>query len=200
MTKIWYVLSTFADSGLSVFGIRNPYEQPSYQVLQQISPVIELRRYEARMAVETEMTPSNEGEAFGRLFRYITGANAGGRMISMTAPVVEQPLKMSMTMPVLSFTGARTMRFFLPKAVASAGAPAPTDPLVHLVSTPAATWGVIRFSGIATSSVRTKETALLRDGLARGGKQTEGAPIYLAYDPPFTIPFLRRNEVALVCD
>jgi hypothetical protein len=200
MTKIWYFLSTFAESGLSVFGIRSPYEQPSYQVLQQIAPNIELRRYEARLAVETEMTPGNEGEAFGRLFRYITGANAGGHMISMTTPVVVQPLRMAMTLPTLSLDNARTMRFFLPRSVASAGAPAPTDPLVHVVSTPAVTWGVIRYSGIATSRVRAQETALLRDGLKRAGTPSQGAPIYLSYDPPFTIPFLRRNEVALVCD
>jgi hypothetical protein len=200
MTKIWYFLSTFADSGLSVFGIRSPYEQPSYQVLQQIGPAIELRRYEARVAVETEMTPGNEGEAFGRLFRYITGANTGKQMISMTTPVVEQKLTMTMTRPVVSMDGARTMRFFLPKAVASAGAPAPTDPLVHVVTTPAVTWGVIRFSGVATSGSRAKETALLRAGLAQAGKRAEGSPIYLSYDPPFTIPFLRRNEVALACE
>jgi hypothetical protein len=84
--------------------------------------------------------------------------------------------------------------------VASAGAPSPTDPLVHLVTAPAVTWGVIRFSGVATSGSRAKETALLRAGLAQAGKRAEGSPIYLSYDPPFAIPFLRRNEVALVCD
>jgi hypothetical protein len=199
MTKIWYFLSTFAESGLAVFGIRGPYEQPSYQVLQQIGPGMEMRHYEARMAVETAMTPGNEGAAFGRLFRYITGANAGGHMISMTAPVMEQPMRMAMTVPVVSSTGDETMKFFLPASVASAGPPAPTDPLVHVVSVPAVTLGVVRFSGIASAESRAAETARLRGALARAGKKPDGAPIYLSYDPPFTIPFLRRNEVALVC-
>ena len=37
----------------------------------------------------------------------------------------------------------------------------------------------------------------LRAVLATAGRKAEGAPVFLGYDPPFTIPFLRRNEVAL---
>jgi hypothetical protein len=199
MTKFFYFLSTFAESGLSVFGIRSPYEQPSYQVVQHVSPSIEIRRYEARMAVETAMTPGNEGEAFGRLFRYITGANRTQGLLPMTAPVAETSAMVAMTVPVVSSGTQQTMRFFLPKSVASSGAPTPTDPLVHVVSVPAVQLGVIRFTGAATASLRETETQLLRKGLSQAGKVTDGAPIYMSYDPPFTIPFLRRNEVAIPC-
>jgi hypothetical protein len=200
MSKVWYFLSTFADSGLSVFGIRAPYEQPAYQVQQQISPSIEIRHYEPRMAVETAMTPGNESEAFGRLFRYITGANTPKKMIAMTAPVAEQPTMVAMTVPVVSSSTERTMRFFLPQSVVSAGVPTPSDPMVHVVSVPAVTLGVIRFTGSPSSRVRKKETDLLRESLAQAGKAAKGPPIYLSYDPPFTIPFLRRNEVAIACE
>jgi hypothetical protein len=197
MSKLWYFLITVADSGLSVFGIRTPYEQPVYQVVQQMPPGIEIRQYEAREAVETVMIPGNEGAAFGRLFRYITGANVAKKMISMTAPVVESPTTIGMTLPVVSDGAAHTMRFFLPKSVVSAGVPMPTDPDVHVVPVPAMTLGAIRFTGIASSMVRAAETVLLRDGLAHGGKVASGPPLYLSYDPPFTIPILRRNEVAI---
>jgi hypothetical protein len=166
-------------------------------VTQQISPSIEIRHYEARMAVETAMTPGNEGEAFGRLFRYITGSNTPGKTIAMTAPVVEQPTMVAMTVPVVSSHDLRTMRFFLPQSVVAAGVPAPTDPMVHIVPVPAVTLGVIRFTGIASPQSRQKETALLRESLAQAGKSENGPPLYLSYDPPFTIPFLRRNEVAI---
>jgi hypothetical protein len=184
MTKIWYFLTTFAESGLSVFGLRGPYEQPAYQVVQQISPSIEIRHYAPGMAVEAAMTPGNEGEAFGKLFRYITGANKGNQMISMTAPVAEGPAMIAMTVPVVTSGSAGTMRFFLPASVVSHGAPVPTDPDVHLVVVPAATLGVIRYTGVVSQK-------------SQAGKPPTGAPIYLSYDPPFTIPFLRRNEVAI---
>jgi hypothetical protein len=50
---------------------------------------------------------------------------------------------------------------------------------------------------LATQASREKETGILRMALSQAGKTTEGAPIYFSYDPPFTAPFLRRNEVAL---
>jgi hypothetical protein len=199
MSRLWYFITTLAESGLSVFGIRTPYEQPAYQVIQRLSPAIEIRHYDARMAVETGMTDGNDGEAFGRLFRYITGANAPKKMIAMTAPVAEQRATVPMTMPIETSGNARTMRFFLPHAVVSAGVPTPTDPLVHIVAAPAATLAVIRFTGIASPPMRAQETALLREGLLKAGKPAGGAPIFLSYDPPFTIPFLRRNEVAIPC-
>jgi len=65
------------------------------------------------------------------------------------------------------------------------------------VTLPPVTLGVIRFSGLATQSSREKETGILRLALSQAGKTTEGPPIYFSYDPPFTAPFLRRNEVAL---
>jgi hypothetical protein len=92
------------------------------------------------------------------------------------------------------------MRFFLPRATVSAGIPTPADPAVHIVPVAAATLCVIRFTGIASAQARSEETVLLQQALAKAGISAHGSPIYLSYDPPFTIPFLRRNEVALPCD
>lgn len=197
MSKFLYYLTTFGESALSLLGIRAGYAQPAYQVLSTIPPAVEIRRYEARTAAETPMAPGNDGAAFERLFRYITGANTTQKLISMTAPVEEASRMIAMTVPVEMSGGAQTMRFFLPQTVALSGAPTPTDPQVHIVTLPAATLGVIRFSGLATQAARERETAILRLALAQAGKTPEGAPIYFSYDPPFTAPFLRRNEVAL---
>jgi hypothetical protein len=197
MSKFWFYLTTLGDSVLSVFGIRSGYEQPSYRVLQTIPPAIEIRQYEARVAAETPVASANDGAAFERLFRYITGANTTGTLVPMTAPVAESSRMIAMTVPVEISGAATTMRFFLPEAVAAAGAPVPTDPKVRIVPVPPATLGVIRFSGLATQAAREKETSILRLALAHAGKTAVGMPIYFSYDPPFTVPFLRRNEVAL---
>ncbi len=197
MSKILYFLMTFAESGLSVFGIRSGYAQPSYQVVQTLAPNIEIRRYAPRTAAETAVTYTNDGEAFGRLFRYITGANTTRQTVAMTAPVEESSRMIAMTVPVEVSGGTKTMRFFLPAAVVASGPPVPTDPKVHIVTLPEALLGVIRYSGLATDETRRNETELLRKALARAGKETVGDPVYFSYDPPFTIPMLRRNEVAL---
>ncbi len=197
MSKLLYFLLTFAESGLSVFGIRDTYEQPAYTVVRSVTGDIEIRRYAPRMAVETAVSGSQDGEAFGRLFRYITGANRAKQTVSMTAPVEETSKLIAMTVPVEVASGAQVMRFFLPAAVARAGAPEPTDPNVHLVTLPEETVAVIRYSGIPTETARQTHTATLRAALVRLGKTPDGAPSFMGYDPPFTLPMLRRNEVAI---
>ena len=201
MSAFLYFLATFADSGLSVFGVRAPYDTPRYTVLQTLAPAIELRAYAPRHAVETDITLGDQGAAFGRLFRYITGANAGRHRLAMTIPVEQAPASgrnIPMTVPVDA--QGTTMRFFLPKDVAETGAPAPTESGVRLVTLPAVTLGVIRYTGTATDTARATQTALLRAALTQAGRTIRGEPSYFSYDPPFAIPLLRRNEVALAVE
>ncbi len=199
MSRLLYFLTTFSEAALSVFGIRGAYEQPSYRVVETLSPGIEIRDYDARVAAETSMR-DGEGAAFGRLFRYITGANVAGRTVAMTAPVEEHAQRIAMTVPVERSAGQGTMRFFLPAATVAAGVPAPTDASVGIVHLPAVTLGVIRYSGTASAPARASETDRLRIALTQAKRAPQGDPIYFSYDPPFTLPFLRRNEVALRLD
>jgi len=196
MPGFFYYVATAADSMLSVFGIRAPYEQPAYQVVDHLDNGVEIRHYEARSAVETPIQTGNDGAAFGRLFRYITGANAGAAKISMTVPVqMGAPQAIPMTVPV-EMGDDRTMRFFLPRDVVAAGAPRPTDPLVHIVTLPAENFAVLRFSGTLNPDALASHKAQLLAVLTAAGRKPVGQPSVLSYDPPFAIPFLRRNEVA----
>ena len=195
MSKLLYFLATFGESVLSVFGIRGTYEQPPYRVLAILEPGIELRAYAPRVAVETPVGGAGDSAAFGRLFRYITGANTAGRAVAMTAPVEQAPQRIAMTVPV-EMSGGATMRFFLPASLA-ASPPVPTDKDVHVVRLPAMTLGVARYSGIATMQARTQQIIRLRAALTRAGRVAVGDPILWSYDPPFALPFVRRNEVAL---
>jgi hypothetical protein len=196
MSGFFYYLATFAESLLSVVGVRGPYEQPHYQVVGHIGDRVEIRAYDARVAVETQMRDSNDGEAFGRLFRYITGANKVAGKIAMTVPVEQAPQRIAMTIPV-EMGGADVMRFFLPESVVKAGPPIPTDPLVHIVKLPPETFAVLRFSGIVTDASRRTHEAALIAAVTGAGRTPMGASSLLSYDPPFALPFVRRNEVAV---
>jgi hypothetical protein len=191
-----YYLATFAESLLSVVGIRGSYEQPRYEVVGHIGGNVEIRAYAARVAVETPMQNSNDGEAFGRLFRYITGANQAGATIAMTVPAQQTGQRIAMTIPV-EMGGPNVMRFFLPESVARSGPPTPTDPQVHIVKLPPETFAVLRFSGTVTNGSRRSHEAALIAGVTGAGRKPEGTPSLLSYDPPFALPFVRRNEVAV---
>jgi hypothetical protein len=196
MSGFFYYLGTAFDSVLSIFGVRAPYEQPKYHVVGHLGDQVEVRAYGPRTAVQTKIEQGNEGDAFGRLFRYITGANEGAAKISMTVPVEMTSTKIAMTIPV-EMGGDEVMRFFLPKSVVAAGVPKPTDPLVHIVTLPPAEFAVLRFSGVISADVRRDQEAKLMSAVNGAGRKAVGEPSVLSYDPPFALPFVRRNEVAV---
>ena len=68
---------------------------------------------------------------------------------------------------------------------------------MRIVTVPAERVAVLRFTGFADRSSVEAHNRLLLDGLAKAGKTVSGTPFLLTYDAPFTIPFLRRNEVAV---
>jgi hypothetical protein len=206
MSGFGYYLLTFAESVVSVVGIRSVYEQPHYAVVQDLGRDTEIRRYEPRLAIEATVDGRNRdqaaSEAFRLLFRYITGANQSAAKIAMTTPVRTEAAseRIEMTAPVQTATsasGTLSMRFFLPHAVASAGVPAPLDPRLHLVTIPATTIAALRYSGIDSEAARTQKRADLLAVLAGSPWKVDGDTFQMNYDPPFTIPFLRRNEVAV---
>ncbi len=191
-----YYLTVLVEAALGVFGFRGLYEQPPYQVIGHLPHGIELRDYGSRVAAETD-DDRDDGAAFNRLFGYITGRNSTGANISMTVPVARRGELIAMTVPVQSATQGGVMRFFLPRGVVTRGAPTPLDPGVRIVTVAPERLAVLRFSGVLTRSrVAAREQRLL-EALATGKREPAGTPFLLTYDAPFTIPGLRRNEVAV---
>jgi hypothetical protein len=109
------------------------------------------------------------------------------------------PKSIAMTVPV-EMTGDDVMRFFLPHKVVAKGPPQPTDPLVHIVTLPPQEFAVLRFSGTIDDETREQHQKQLLAAVTGAGRHPEGAPSLLSYDPPFALPFLRRNEVAVRLD
>lgn len=163
----------------------------------------EIRDY-APMIV-AEVTRSGERDAaindgFSPLADYIFGDNAGKADIEMTAPVTQQRrgTEIAMTAPVTQqAAGAETwnVRFVMPKEWTMATLPKPVNPEVRLIEVPAERMAVVRFSGWVGDSDIADFTARLKDFMARKGLTPVGEPVYAFYDPPWTLPFFRRNEI-----
>jgi hypothetical protein len=180
-------------AGCSVVGARSAAE-PAYEVVGRVGGTVEIRRYGPRAAAEA-VADGGRDAAFGRLFRYISGANRGGAKIAMTAPVAtDEPERLAMTAPVA--TQGMAMRFFLPEGVTAATAPAPTDPTVRIVDLPAQDMAVLRFSGLRTDAAVAARTAELSAALDGSGWAAAGPAEAWFYDPPWTLPPFRRNEIA----
>jgi len=194
-------------SACTVFGVRDGTEEPPYEVVDSVTETMEVRRYGPRLAAEATLDAAPDGDdrssdAFRLLFDYISGANRGGRKVAMTVPVetTSDSQEIAMTVPVESRDapdGGTRMRFFLPSEFTAETAPEPTDPNVSLVTVPGQTLAVFRFSGLGRdSTVKARKRDLLKK-LETTAWRPVGEPFAYFYDPPWTLPFLRRNEVAV---
>ena len=192
--------------GCSVVGIQSDIEQPPYEVVASLSKDIEIRQYAKRIAVEATVIAKDSNDvrnaAFRFLFDYISGANLANAKISMTAPVeiTSASQRIEMTAPVesqIGENGTMTMRFFLPKRFTPESAPKPTDDRVRLVLMPEQRFAVLTFSGSRNQQVLSAREEQLRAALkARNINPGISARAFF-YDPPWTLPWLRRNEVAI---
>jgi len=201
--KIVGVLGQVADAGGSIVGIRHGTAEPDFTVERRVGGV-EIRRYGPRIAAETTIAAEEEtarSEGFRRLAGYIFGGNTTKTKIAMTAPVAQQQSeKIAMTAPVAAQRGAAgewVIRFFMPAEHSLESLPVPNDERVHLVTVPAETVAVLRYSGVASLESIASHTDELLNTLRDNGFTTDGEPFNWFYDPPWTLPFRRRNEVAV---
>jgi hypothetical protein len=184
-----------------VFGIRSGTEEPSYQVVATIGQV-QIRQYPPRLAASVTV-PGDEISArsagFRRLARYIFGANTAAASISMTAPVVQSSEKIAMTAPVVQARGSFghwTITFYMPAKYTLATLPKPLDPGIGIHELPVTLDAVYRFSGIPGAAPVARARAALLRQLAGSDWVIIGEPVDWFYDPPWTLPWARRNEVA----
>ncbi|SDQ19665.1 SOUL family heme-binding protein [Natronobacterium texcoconense] len=185
-------------SGLWSFYQRRTTETVPYTVVDRVGE-FELRRYPPTILVET--TAASDREAFRRLFRYISGENESADSVSMTAPVElgaeSQQIPMTAPVETASSDGEEVrMAFYLPQEYDLESAPRPTSDDVELVTAPERILAVRRFAGRRTDDRVARESERLLETLERAGLTPAREPFYMGYDAPWTLPFLRRNEVA----
>ncbi|MEE2902086.1 MAG: heme-binding protein [Myxococcota bacterium] len=195
-------LITLGQFGCSVFGIRS-IDEPNYTLLKSDkSQSVEIRHYDEFLVAQT-VVKANYKQAgsvgFRRLFRFISGDNTAQQSIAMTAPVerYETGEKIAMTAPVFQAQEEKqwTISFVMPAKFTAETVPQPTDSSVTIKTVPARKVAVIRFAGRMNEEKSEKYIQELKVWCRDHGYRPTSKPRLAGYDPPFTLPFLRRNEI-----
>ena len=178
-------------------------EEAKYSVLRQ-DDAFELREYESHVLAETIVDAEFESagsEAFGRLFKYISGNNEQQQKVAMTSPVGQASAsqKIAMTAPVgqQKHGGKWVVSFMMPASFTLETTPVPTDTKVSIREVPARLVAAIRYSGFWSEKSYRRHLARLQDWMARNRLTPVDEPIWARYNPPFMPWFLRRNEVLI---
>lgn len=178
-------------------------EEPAFHTVLQDGP-FEIRDYPPLVVAEVTVRGGQTQAAskgFRLLAAYIFGANRRRQALRMTAPVVQADAgqKIAMTAPVSQThtVAGWVVRFTMPSSFSLETLPIPDDPRVHLRAAPAARLAVIRFSGVAWPKDVATKTAALEGWMGRRNLHAAGEPALAQYDPPWTVWFLRRNEVMI---
>ena len=206
MSRLFPAVAVFVAAAVVMSATPGPAcadtEEPRFTIVDKIG-VIEVRQYGPRLAAEVVVQGDEESarsNGFRPLADYIFGNNTARAKIAMTAPVAqERSEKIAMTAPVSQTrdgSGWR-VRFFMPSKYTRETLPQPNNPAVQIVEVPGETMAVVRFSNSRSAEAIAKQTALLLRGVEGLRWVVAGAPVTWLYDPPWTLPFFRRNEVAV---
>lgn len=191
-------------AGCSLFG-KGSEEQPSYKVVAKQENK-EIRKYDSYIIAKTTVSGSfkdAQSEGFRILAGYIFGKNKSQQKIAMTAPVVQksESEKISMTAPVVISPNENktwTMTFSMPSKFTLETLPVPTDERVKLEKVNGKLVAALTFTGFWNES-KNAEKALELTEWMKGFQEYQLAspPMFAGYNPPWTLPFLRRNEMLI---
>ena len=188
-------------------------EEPKYTILEKSEP-FELRSYAPRIVAEVKVDgdlDAASSQGFRLIAAYIFGKNQVSEKIAMTAPVgiessdQNKSAKIAMTVPVAiegakSFEDASnqwTVSFVMPSEYTLATLPKPLNSEVKIRVVPAEKRAVITFSGFNSAEKAQAKTQLLQDWIKTKNLKTTGDPQFARYNPPWSLPFMRRNEILI---
>jgi hypothetical protein len=197
-------------------------EEPVFSIVRQANEKnIEIRDYAPHLAAEVTVKGERDkaiSEGFTILANFIFGNNISRESISMTAPVSQSEVragqKINMTAPVLQqekFTRTAddmrgnketdwVVQFIMPAQYTQDTLPKPKDERVMIVSVPARRVVAISFSGRSTQENLSKHRQILIDYIAQENLKPISIPAMAFYDPPWTLPFMRHNEMLVTIE
>ncbi|MFA6969729.1 MAG: heme-binding protein [Candidatus Paceibacterota bacterium] len=193
LITIWSLIGYFTSNA----------EQAKYSVLKKADGY-EIRNYPAHIVAQTLVEGVGvNGDAFNKGFSIIAGYIFGGNLkkenIAMTAPVVAQDSseKIAMTVPVTARAAgtSQVVSFVMPSGYTLATLPTPTDSRIQLVEVPEQKIAALTFSWYRTDSRFEKMQKQLFADLARDHVEIIGTPIFAGYNPPWTPPWMNRDEI-----
>ena len=199
MKLAWLLLVATLLTGVRAMAI----EEAPYTVIKA-SGIFELRDYEPHILAETLVDGTLEdagNKAFRRLFNYISGANHSRSSIAMTSPVSQERPgeKISMTAPVgqIRSSDKWAVSFMMPASYTLATLPIPDDSSITLRQVPARRMAAVRYSGTWSEENYRDNREKLERWIRDNGFEITGEPVWARYNPPFTLWFLRRNEILI---
>ncbi len=168
-------------------------EQPKYKVVRKEND-IEIRKYDKILTSSVKVygdqyTSLRKG--FQPLVRYIGAKERDSEKISMTAPVIQTTNDESENW---------TVSFAMPSKYNIDNLPKPTNDDIYFEEIQPSLAAVIRFSGVADTSLLTRKASVLKRWLELNGYTESSSPKFLFYNDPTTPGFLRRNEVMIIID
>ena len=187
--------------GAAMIGpIMSNVEVPAYKILKK-EQNIEIRQYPPLIIAEVKTAGSRQAsisDGFRILADFIFGNNEGEKQLSMNGPITQQEgIKIAMTAPVQQEkTDAEwAISFIMPSKFSIDTIPNPINDRIKIIQIPSKRYAVITFSGRSTEANLTKHTNELEIYMNGSSYSKVGNAKYAFYNPPWTLPFLRRNEV-----
>ncbi|MBM3360651.1 MAG: SOUL family heme-binding protein [Candidatus Methylopumilus sp.] len=179
-------------------------EEPEFISIEK-KDLFEIREYQPKLIAQVLVTgtfDSASSKGFRLLADFIFGNNKtkeGSKKIDMTAPVVTRDAseKIDMTTPVVSEETERGwyISFNMPKQYSKDTLPVPNNPEVKIIEVPTEKFAVITFSGLVRERKYVEMLNLLNEEMRKRNLEPKGHVILARYNPPWTLPFLRRNEL-----
>jgi len=181
-------------------------EEPEFISIEK-KDAFEIREYQSKLIAQVLVTgtfDSASNKGFRLLADFIFGnnkTNEGSKKIDMTAPVITHDAseKIEMTAPVISeeTESGWYISFNMPKQYTKETLPVPNNPEVKIIDVPKEKFAVITFSGLVREKKYAEMLNLLNEEMKKRNLEPKGPPILARYNPPWTLPFLRRNELML---
>ena len=156
-------------------------EEVKFDIVHK-NEIYEIRKYSERLVAQAINDKNNS--TFRKLFNYISGANNSSEKIEMTTPVTQ-----------MKKNNASVMQFYLPSKFNKKTTPTPNNPDVKIKLMKEGYFAVIRYSGRSSDKNFIKYTEILREKLLEDKILINGSAIKATYNPPWTLPLFRRNEV-----
>ena len=184
-------------------------EEPEFKLISEDGE-FQIREYDpkiiAQVKVEGDFDEASS-KGFKLLADYIFGNNlldGVSKKISMTTPVEMSPLadNLLMTSSIMDdqINNKWSINFVMPQEYSLDTLPKPNNPQVNIIEVPSEQYAVIVFSGLVRESSYAEKAELLSNYLEENSFKQQGAIKIARYNPPWTLPFFRRNELMVRID